>query len=157
MLKLAILQTDGSVWGALLESNVIDLVGGTGEWASYKLENANSPLLNAAPGIPCEHYSCGRRCLDKFIYNASAYEQSNPLNCGDGCPITLENWMIYPGRPPNASLTLPPACQASYPTHPTDETRPIDVAPSNDASLASILRSWTLLVTLAAFALARSL
>jgi hypothetical protein len=111
------MQTDGPYYGASLQSNVFELVGGTGEWSAVQLQGY---ALWGADGIPCSSYSCVRNCS-----NVESEETSNiPENgnstyndCANSCPDVYIDPSSTRGGQPTATLTMPTSCSSKPRRH----------------------------------------
>ncbi|KAF2477090.1 uncharacterized protein BDR25DRAFT_43630 [Lindgomyces ingoldianus] len=111
VLVAQILQTDGSYYGASLESNVFSLSGGTGYWGHYQLQGYT---LWGDDGTPCTGYACVRNCSDTAYESSKAGQGNGTIqyqDCANSCPnVTINFESSTRGGQPTAELTKPTSC-----------------------------------------------
>lgn len=123
-------QTDGSWYGASLDSEVFELRGGNGTWSSFQ-ESGLGRTLWGTDGIPCGSYACVKGCADTLIgrKNSTDYQ-----DCANNCPdvyIDFEN--STRGGQPTASRTRPSECAVTASATGSDVKTTADVT-SNTVS-----------------------
>lgn len=109
MLIAQVHQTDGSWYGASLESEVFDLIDANGTWSSFQ-ESGIGRTLWGDDGIPCGSYACVKNCADSSLgeTNRTLYN-----NCANECPsVSIDFANSTVGGQPTASRTEPPDCGA---------------------------------------------
>lgn len=116
VLKAQTLKTDGSYYGATLESNVFSITGSTGDWGQYQLQGLT---LWGDDGIPCGAYDCVRKCASEAQHdykNGMKTPNSTYVDCANDCPnVYIDPSSSYGGQP-TTSLTTPSACSMHAPT-----------------------------------------
>jgi hypothetical protein len=115
------LNTDGSYYGAPLESDVFELIGANGTWASYHKEGYT---LWGDDGIPCSGFACTKKCAGDFSNGASAPSGSNSTfyECINACPSVSVDESSTRGGQPTAALTTPSPCPSSRSPSATEAT-----------------------------------
>ncbi|KAF2652010.1 hypothetical protein K491DRAFT_719343 [Lophiostoma macrostomum CBS 122681] len=104
------LQTDGSYYGASLQSNVFELTGGTGKWSAVQSQGYT---LWGADGIPCSSYSCVRNCSNAESEGTASNAQNGTSTynaCANSCPNVYIDPSSTRGGQPTATLTMPTSC-----------------------------------------------
>jgi hypothetical protein len=109
-------NTDGSYYGASLNSDIFELIGANGTWSEYQLDGAT---LWGNQGIPCSGFACVKACAggpswkDQSDLAISRYEE-----CVNACPSVSILESSTRGGQPTAALTTPSPCSIN--TSPSD-------------------------------------
>lgn len=115
------LNTDGSYYGASLESDVFELTGANGTWSQYQ---KGGYTLWGDDAIPCSGFACVKKCAGDSSFGDTSPSASNSTyeECANACPSVSIDKSSTRGGQPTAALTTPSPCSNNRPPSATDAT-----------------------------------
>jgi hypothetical protein len=115
------LNTDGSFYGASLESDIFELIGANGTWSPYQKDGYT---LWGDDGIPCSAFTCVKQCAGDSSFARPAPSGSNSTHneCINACPSVSVDESYTRGGQPTAALTTPSPCPSSRSLSATEAT-----------------------------------